>query len=156
MYVAVLIGGSDYRMYWIPARPDVFEVLKEKCQKFWVETVQKKIPPEPINIEDVLKLYKKSNGQAIEATGALAEAYGEYSRLDGEIKALKAQQTKYKEVVVMAMKDNDILTLGGTKVLSFKSQTAKRFDLEKFKEDHLDDYFDYLKESSTRVVRLSA
>lgn len=60
MYLAVLIGGSDFRMYWIDARPDVFQVIKEKCSAFWNNHVLTKTPPEPINIEDVLKLYGKS------------------------------------------------------------------------------------------------
>lgn len=31
MYLAVLIGGSDFRMYWVDARPDVFQVIKENA-----------------------------------------------------------------------------------------------------------------------------
>ena len=32
MYLAVLIGGSDFRMYWIDARPDVFQVITESAR----------------------------------------------------------------------------------------------------------------------------
>ena len=156
MYLAVLIGGSDFRMYWIDARPDVFQVIKEKCSAFWNNYVLTKTPPEPINIEDVLKLYGKSNGKAIEAQGDLAINYGEYARLNGEIKELKKQQDAVKAKIAIDMKDNEILTLDGKKVLTYKTQTSKRFDSDSFREDHLDDYYDYLKESSTRVMRVCA
>ena len=156
MYLAVLIGGSDFRMYWIDARPDVFQVIKEKCAAFWNNNVLTKAPPEPINIEDVLKLYGRSNGKSIEAQGDLAINYGEYARLNGEIKELKKQQDAVKARIAIGMKDNEILTLDGKKVLTYKTQTSKRFDSDSFREDHLDDYYDYLKESSTRVMRVCA
>lgn len=156
MYLAVLIGGSDFRMYWIDARPDVFQVIKEKCSAFWNNHVLTKTPPEPINIEDVLKLYGKSNGKAIEAQGELAIDYGEYARIAGEIKELKKQQDALKTKIAISMKDNEILTLDGKKVLTYKTQSRKFFDMDSFKEDHLDDFFDYLKESSTRVMRVCA
>lgn len=156
MYLAVLIGGSDFRMYWIDARPDVFQVIKEKCSAFWNNHVLTKTPPEPINIEDVLKLYGRSNGKSIEAQGDLAINYGEYARLNGEIKELKKQQDAVKARIAIGMKDNEILTLDGKKVLTYKTQSRKFFDTDSFKEDHLDDFFDYLKESSTRVMRVCA
>lgn len=156
MYLAVLIGGSDFRMYWVDARPDVFQVIKEKCSAFWNNYVLTKTPPEPINIEDVLKLYGRSNGKAIEAQGDLAINYGEYARLNGEIKELKKQQDAVKAKIAIDMKDNEILTLDGKKVLTYKTQTSKRFDSDSFKQEHLNDYYDYLKESSTRVMRVCA
>ena len=54
------------------------------------------------------------------------------------------------------MKDNEILTLGGKKVLTYKTQTRKIFDTEKFKNDSVDEYYQYLKTSSTRVMRQCA
>ncbi len=143
-------------MYWVDARPEVFQVIKEKCSAFWNNYVLTKTPPEPINIEDVLKLYGRSNGKAIEAQGDLAIDYGEYARIAGEIKELKKQQDALKNKIAISMKDNEILTLDGKKVLTYKTQTSKRFDSDSFREDHLDDYYDYLKESSTRVMRVCA
>ena len=153
MYLAVLIGGSDFRMYWVDARPDVFQAIKEKCTNFWRNNVLTKTPPEPINIDDVLKLYRKSNGQSMEAEGDLAVDYGEFSRLAGEIKELKKQQEAVKAKIAIAMKDNEILTLGGKKVLTYKTQSRNIFDTEKFKKDSIDEYYQYLKTSSTRVMR---
>lgn len=143
-------------MYWVDARPDVFQVIKEKCSRFWNENVLKKIPPDPINIDDVLQLYGKSNGKAVEAQGELAIDYGEYARIAGEIKELKKQQDALKTKIAISMRDNEILTLDGKKVLTYKTQTSKLFDSDSFRNDHLDDYYDYLKERSTRVMRVCA
>ena len=154
MFLGVLIGGADYRMYWIKARPDVFDAIKEKCRKFWTENVLKKVPPEPVNIDDVLRLYGKSNGKALEAEGDLAVDFGELARVSGEIAELKKQQESIKTKIAISMKDNEILTLAGKKVLTFKTQASRRFDTDRFKKENLDEYFDYIKESSTRVMRI--
>lgn len=92
----------------------------------------------------------------MEAQGELAIDYGEYARIAGEIKELKKQQDALKTKLAIGMKDNEILTLDGKKVLTYKTQSRKFFDMDSFKEDHLDDFFDYLKESSTRVMRVCA
>lgn len=154
MYLGVLIGGSDYRMYWIESRPDVFEAIKEKCKTFWFENVLKKVPPEPTNIKDVLKLYGKTNGETLEAQGDLVVDVGEYVRVDGQIQELNKQKNALKNKVCCQMKDFEAVSIGGKTVITFKQQKTKRFDIEKFKREHLDLYLAYLKETSTRVMRL--
>lgn len=154
MYLGVLIGGSDYRMYWIEARPDVFEAIKEKCKKFWFENVLKKVPPEPVNIKDVLKLYGRTNGETLEAQGDLVVDVGELVRVDGEIKELNKENDALRQKVAVQVKDFEAVSIGGETVLTYKTQTSRRFDTDKFKREHPDLYFAYLKETSTRVMRL--
>lgn len=154
MYLGVLIGGSDYRMYWIEARPDVFEAIKEKCRKFWFDNVLKKVPPEPTNIKDVLKLYGRTNGETLEAQGDLVVDVGELVRVDGEIQELNKEKDALKQKVAVKMKEFEAVSICGETVITFKQQKIRRFDIEKFKREHLDLYFAYLKETSTRVMRL--
>ena len=154
MYLSVLLGGQDYRMYWIPARPDVFEVIKEKCKAFWYENVLKEIPPEPVSLEDVAKLYGKSEPTSIEADELLAVDYGELVRLDSEMKLLKKQSDELKERIGIAMKENEVLTLGGKKVLTYKTQVSSRFDTTTFKAQRPQDYLAFVKKTETRVMRI--
>lgn len=154
MFLGVLIGGADYRMYWIEARPDVFEAIKEKCKTFWFENVLKKVPPEPVNIKDVLKLYGKTNGEILEAQGDLVVDVGEYVRVDGQIKELQKEKDLLKNKVAIQLKDYEAVSIGGQMVITYKPQTSNRFDVEKFRKEHPDLYNAYLKENSTRVMRL--
>ena len=154
MFLGVLIGGADYRMYWIEARPDVFEAIKEKCKTFWFENVLKKVPPEPANIKDVLNLYGRTNGETLEAKGDLVVDVGELVRVDSQIQELNKEKDALKNKVSVQMKAFEAVSIGGETVITFKQQTSRRFDIEKFKREHLDLYLAYLKETSTRVMRL--
>lgn len=154
MFLGVLIGGADYRLYWIESRPDVFEAIKEKCKTFWFENVLKKVPPEPANIKDVLKLYGRSNGETLEAQGDLVIDVGELVRVDSQIQELNKEKDALKNKVSVQMKAFEAVSIGGETVITFKQQTSRRFDIEKFKREHLDLYLAYLKETSTRVMRL--
>lgn len=66
-YVAVLIGGQDFRIYAVDRDPDVFDMIREKVRAFWLEHVEKHVPPEPISVADVRALYAKDSGAMREA-----------------------------------------------------------------------------------------
>lgn len=160
MYLSVLIGGCDYRIYWVPFNPSVFEILKQKCSEFWHEHVLKRVPPEPATTEDVVAMFPQSNGLSIEADQEMVLAYGEYSRINGEIKNLTKQLEEYKKRIATGMKENEILTVGGEKVLTFKTQSRRTLDTKSIKEEDPDLYQElqdnYYKESRIRVLRLCA
>ena len=160
MYLAVLIGGCDYRIYWVPFNPEVFEILKQKCSEFWNEHVLKRVPPDPATTEDVVAMFPQSNGLSIEADQEMVLAYGEYSRINGEIKNLTRQLEEYKQKLTTGMKDNEVLTVAGEKVLTFKTQSRRTLDTKSIKEEDPDLYQElqdnYYKESTIRVLRLCA
>ena len=45
-FVAVLLGGQDFRIYRVDRDDDVIEALREQCSKFWHENVLANVPPE--------------------------------------------------------------------------------------------------------------
>ena len=87
-------------------------------------------------------------------------AYGEYSRINGEIKNLTRQLEEYKQKLTTGMKDNEVLTVAGEKVLTFKTQSRRTLDTKSIKEEDPDLYQElqdnYYKESTIRVLRLCA
>lgn len=160
MFLAVLIGGQEYRMYWIKANPEVFEAIKNKCSEFWHEHVLKKVPPEAQTQDDALKLFPESNGKTVEANTELVTAYGEFARLNAEIKELEKRKDEYKTQLITGLKDNEILTIAGEKVLTYKTQSSRRLDMNKLKKEDPEMYRDlqddYYKTTKTRVMRLCA
>ena len=69
--IAVLIGGSDFRIYEIEADPRMQDLIIEGEQDFW-KLVQRGVPPTPDfdtgNVNDLLKrLYPGTNGKTIPA-----------------------------------------------------------------------------------------
>lgn len=49
--LAVLLGGSDFRVYTLNADPELFGMLLEQAERFWKDNVQAKRPP-PVDGSD--------------------------------------------------------------------------------------------------------
>ena len=65
--IPVLIGGRDFRIYEVPEDAELQEMIIERCREFWA-LVQSGTPPDPVNYQDVLRLYRRSEAKQITAT----------------------------------------------------------------------------------------
>ena len=155
-FVAVLLGGQDFRIYAVKRDEDVIKALKEHCSVFWHENVLKHIPPEAQNMKDVEKLFPKDNGDMIEATNEQAADIGELRTLAERIKELTDQQSVVKSRLIASLGENTGLMIGGEKVCTYKAQKSTRFDSTRFKKEQPAVYQDYVKSTETRVFRLAA
>lgn len=154
-YVAVLIGGQDFRMYEVKRDEDVIDAIVSKCRDFWKNHVLKDVPPAPINVDDIKKLYAKDSGEMTEATNEEATDIGELRNLKEQIKSLKEQEEAVASRLIMAIGEKTGLTLGGKKAVTYKAMNTTRFSSTDFKKEHPDLYQDYAKTTSTRVLRLA-
>lgn len=152
-YLAVLIGGNDFRMYAILRDDELIKMLLQKATEFWHRHVRKKIPPEPMSKEDLLKLFPKSNGNMVRATNETAALIGDYKNLQATIKGLQRQLGAIQEKIILEIGENDGIMLDGKKFATYKSQTRKTFDSKSFKEDNPRMYQEYVKRSSSRVFK---
>lgn len=154
-YVAVLIGGQDYRMYEVRRDEDVIKAIVEKCHAFWFKKVLADVPPDPINADDIKKLYARDDGEMAEATNDQAIDIGELRNLKEQIKALKEQEEAVASRLIMAIGEKTGLTLGGKKAVTYKAMSTTRFSSTDFKKSHPDLYQAFAKTTSTRVLRLA-
>lgn len=154
-YVAVLIGGQDYRMYEVKRDEDVIDAIVSKCRDFWENHVLKDIPPAPVNVDDIKKMYSRDNGEMAEATNEQAIDIGELRNLKEQIKALKEQEEAVASRLIMAIGEKTGLTLGGKKAVTYKAMSTTRFSSTDFKKSHPDLYQAFAKTTSTRVLRLA-
>ena len=154
-YVAVLIGGQDFRMYRVDRDEDVIQAIVAKAEDFWMNHVLKDEPPAPVNVEDIKKLYARDNGEMAEASTEEAIDIGELRNLSGQIKELEEQKKAVASRLILAIGEKTGLTLGGKKAITYKAQSSTRFSSTAFRKDHPDLYDDYAKTTSTRVLRLA-
>lgn len=127
----MLIGGQDFHMYH-----DVIQAIAAKAEDFWVNHVLKDIPPAPINVDDIKKLYARDNG--------------ELRNLKGQITELQEQEKAVASRLIMTIADKTGMTIG-----AYKAQNATRFSSTAFKKDHPDLFEEYAKTTSTRILRLA-
>ena len=92
-YLAVLIGGRDYRMYEIPYNEAIAGKLLAKCRSFWKRVIDK-CPPAPVNPKDVENFFPGKDALETCAT-ATNEIHGQLARYR-ELK--KGISDKYAEI----------------------------------------------------------
>lgn len=141
--VAVLIGGSDFRLYEVPADKELQEIMMERENEFW-QMVINRTPPDPETISDLILKFGGSSKQAIVQADELA--IQAVMRLK-EIKAIAKEEDELKFVIMSHLMEADTLAEGEKILATWKaSNGAKRFDLKAFQADHPDLYNQYLKQ----------
>lgn len=153
-YVAVLIGGQDFRMYCVDRDDELIDGIRAICREFWEEHILKQVPPKPVNFADVKRLFPKENGEMIEASNDLATAIGEYRTLSAQIKDLTAKKDGYATQIAEAIGDAEGVLIGGEKAATFKSVTTRRFDSTRFKKSDPVVWAEYLTETTDRRLRV--
>ena len=108
-YIAVLIGGHDYREFKYTRDLDLESKVIDAAKKFW-ECVQNKTPPEPINQVDLRLMYPKHDPEkTITIEPDVAEQLTTLVDTRFKIKALSEVEEKYKFNIMQFMKDSECL-----------------------------------------------
>lgn len=144
--VAVLIGGSDFRLYEVPADRELHEMLVDAEADFWQRVIEG-IPPEPVNHTDmVAKFGRCSIEHSVEAGQEEINALRQLKEIRAAIKALEADEEAAKIVIMRAMGQNDTLASSGKILATWKlAKASSRFDAAGFKSAHPDLYGQFLK-----------
>lgn len=145
--VAVLISGSDFRMYQVEADPELQAMIIDGEAKFW-QRVEDGIPPEPVTFADMQTRYGRSSREARVIAGREVVAAVEKLRdIKASIKALELSEEEQKAVIMKALGDSDTLVDDGANVLcTWKAaKAAQRFDAKAFQAAHPAIYQQFLK-----------
>lgn len=154
-YLAVLIGGNNYRHYRIERDREVAENLIEQCGKFWHNNVLTNTPPKPQTANDLIKLYPEEDGQSIEADTETLISFNKLRELKAQEKTL-TEEIKTQETFLKAkIGAHSTMQMGGEKLFTWKNQNRTIFDKESFQAVHPDLYQQFCKTSNTRILRLS-
>lgn len=154
-YVAVLIGGQDYRIYQVEKDREIIQALFEAADNFW-QSVLKGQPPEPKTAEEAAKTWKQDNGEAVEADNDTAAAFGELVTLKAQAKTLAEQIAEKEDQLKLAIGERTTLTLGGNKIATWKTGSRNTIDSKALKIDHPELAAQYTKTSTTRTLRIYA
>ena len=149
-YVAVLIGGQDFRVYKVPFNEMIYKDIQRICQAFWQNNVLAKVAPEPANAEEVLKQFPISNGDTAEADNKVSSIISSYRNLAGQIKQLTEEKDDLQSQIIAAIGEKDGLTIAGNLACTYRTTFTNRFDTAGFKKAHPDLYSKYTKQSSSR------
>lgn len=135
--IAVLIGGSQFRIYTVEADKELHEALIQREHDFWHGHVLARVPPDPINADDVAKLFAKDNGAAIEAGDEIFAAWDELRDARARAKALAAEIEALELRIKGAMGEAAELRYRGNVLATWKAaRDSSRFDAKAFAAAH--------------------
>lgn len=136
--VAVLIGGSDFRIYEVPEDRELQQMLVDAEADFW-RRVQAGEPPEPVTVADAVARWgRTSKYDLVMADGETIAAVARIRALRAQIASLEAQEDQARAVVMRALGECDTLVdASGKTIATWKASAApQRFDAAAFKAAH--------------------
>jgi len=122
-YVHALVGLDDDRIYRIERDDDLIADIRAKALSFWTHYVLARRMPPPTSVEDLLRLYPRSSGRAVEASTEIQLALQERDRSVQIIKAQELHKLAQDLQIKMFMRDAENLTVGGMTVATWKART---------------------------------
>jgi putative phage-type endonuclease len=153
--IAVLIGGNAYRQYKYDKNERLEEKIMEKLTVFWEENVIKDVKPEPKTRRDVEILFRETD-KVMEADEELEKDLMQMAELKRKSSETEKELAQLQDKICVRIGEAScVVNKIGEKMCTWKSVLSKRFDSATFKKERTDEYNQYLKESASRVLRLS-
>lgn len=139
--IAVLIGGSDFRIYTVEADRELHEMLVDAEAEFW-RRVQENDPPEPITYADAISRWGRSSkaGTIAIADRETVEAVEALRVLKGEAKRIEERIEGETATILKALGEAETLVDDGGNILcTWKlAKAAERLDGKALREAHPD------------------
>jgi len=125
--------------------------LREYAAKFWNNHVIPRVPPEPINAYDAMKLYPVADSKKTrEISDSFLYTINRIQNVKEVIKKYTAEKEDLETTLKIYIQDNEALTKNNKVVCTYKNQTNNRVDTDKLKADGI--YNQYLKASNSRTL----
>jgi putative phage-type endonuclease len=136
--IAVLLGGSDLRIYTITRDLELESLIFEKATFFWTEHVQKDIPPKPQSIDDCQALFQRSSvGKSIEANPETIALIQQLKTLEAQTQGDEEQIAAIKQQLMETMADAEVLTYFGKSIVTWKApKPSYRIDTKRLSLEH--------------------
>lgn len=140
-YIAVLIGGQQYKEFKIERNEEDIELIRNKATEFYQENLLKKIPPMPDGSDAYMNYLKQKaleieNNEVIEFAD-LEEKAAKVKELGKQINSLKKDQDLLKEEIMLELINNGTQK-GVAGKHKFNIQSKKSPDFEAMAKENLE------------------
>lgn len=149
-YVAVLIGGQQYKEFRVERNEEDIELIKNKATEFYQENILKEIPPMPDGSDAYMEYLKKKateieNNKLIEIDDKELEFKAEeLKHLNEKITELKKEETLLKELILdRLIRENISKSKIGNHKFNIQNSPNPSLDKEKFKKEDPDFFKEY-------------
>lgn len=157
-YIAVLIGGQKFVWSVIERDDEVINQIIESEKNFWFNHVMKEVPPETDDTEatsDALnQLWSVTNDDILPIDEEQNARFKAIISIDKQIKELKREKQGHQNKIKELLGESELGRTYNYKA-TWKPQTKKSVDTKRLKEEQPELYERYIKESKSRVFKIS-
>jgi putative phage-type endonuclease len=146
--IAVLAAGQDFRVYTYERDYDFENKLIELAYRFWQNHIEKDIPPAPVLVSDLDKLYPNSSEKSVYASNYIEKKVEQLNNLKTQKKSIETEMESCEFAIKEFMKDSDILLSeqdAKPLVTWKKNKDSMVLDTEKLKLEMPEAYNSFLK-----------
>ena len=127
--LALLLGGNKYRQYNIKFDSELFEIMIDEAQNFWVNHVLARVEPTPTTLANAKAKYSKELPESTlylhfndDDNIAIIDRYIELKDTEKQVKAdLEVAQTDLINLIGF----NEALAVDGELVMTYKAQKGR-------------------------------
>ena len=120
-YLAVLIGGNEYRDYEIPYDAELAEYCAARCVEFWNNYVVKDVPPPLTASDDLTNAFQWVSGSTITATPEIETLVKKIKELKAAKKEAETLEAELSAQVKIFIGENETLfSRDGEKLATWK------------------------------------
>ncbi|MCJ8341398.1 MAG: YqaJ viral recombinase family protein [Cetobacterium sp.] len=157
-YIACLIGGNDFKEFYIARNERECDHILNSCEKFWNDYIASGLQPPPDG-SDAYSEYQKKKAQTIDSKIEIeiedSDFTNKYDELSLKIKELEKEQNIIKQKWIDEMiEKNANKAIIGNKKITLITQKRESIDKKKFKEE-IPNANDYITISESKFFKLS-
>lgn len=156
--VAAMAGLDTMAFYRIERDDETIAGMREVAMRFWNDNVLAGVPPEPISMADVGRLFNKRRGRPVDLDQETSEVFERLRQVRGEIAALEGDQAEFElaiakficaqwglaeptlgkdgAVVAPEMKENSALMFGGQVLGTWNGGRGSHLDQKRLAAEH--------------------
>lgn len=164
--LAAMVGISNPLFYRIDRNDEVIADMRQLAHRFWTENVLKRAPPEPINLDDCMRLMLRMRGKPVQADDEMFKNLRDLEEIRATKKNLEGDESEVKFNIANAILklwqadpaappiDNALIMRAGQQIASWNYQLTKRIDADKLRELHPEIATECSKTTPSRVLRI--
>ena len=134
--IAVLIAGSDFRMYEQQHNPSLAELIIEGERAFW-QCVQTRTPPDPTTLAEINLRWRQAESRSIELSPEGAAAVRRLAEVREQIKALEAEGEQCEQIIKSELREADVATTDGVVAVTWRqAKPTRAVDWKRIEAEH--------------------
>lgn len=159
--LALLLGGNKFKQYHIDFDEELFEMMLEQAEDFWVNHVLAGVPPTATTLQNVRQKYPKADIDStldLPSNDNQIDVIDTYFNLKDEEKQLQDRLAKAQVNLIELVGNHEALAIDGEVILTYKNQKGREtFDKKTCLKSHpelANIFCEFTKTSQpTRVLR---